>query len=806
MDKKYHLPLLFWLLLLFSTLTSAADLSMNVSTSPAQGVLRQDLTYTVTLFPVRVGDSKVVNDVVLTYGLPPDFTLISATPSQGTCTSGDIVECEVGDLSDSQNIVFVVQPQQTGSVTSSFFASGLSLDSISGDVTTSKSSVSVTTAVSDPPPIEIAFTATEYSVSEDGSLASITVSRSGTDERAISVDFRSEDGTAVSGQDYDAATGTLAWTQGDLSDKSFSVRLIDDKEAERNETINLILENPVDADLGQANAVLTIVDDETTGQIEFSSVSYRVSEDTGSATITVVRNGGSDTAITVNYSTSNSSAIAGEDYTTAQGSLFWSHGDRVAKTFAVDIINNPVIEGDRALTLILSAADDAILGQRTATLTIVDEFSEEDAVAALESAARNPTQLAMAGPIGKLCQSRQAGTDLQALCRELILNAGSNPSAVANALQQWAPEEYATPGRMAVEFSSRQFRNISSRLMALRGGAAGAEVNLEDLSIDVQGTPLPNSLGEPVSGQEKPGSLPPAVAHKYGLNELGVFVSGNASFGSRDASDKESGFDFESQGMTLGLDYRVKDSFIFGAALGYGKAKSDFNQGGEIKADAVTTSFYTTFYKPKKFYLDAIFSLSKNSYDTRRNIIYQVADTQVNQAAFASPDGNATAFSLSGGYFFVYDTLNLIPTARFDYIHSEMDSFQENMKYTSATGYQLGLNMDSQSVRSMTLSLGAIASYEMELEWATLLPELRLDVIHEFENRSHLISGRFIHDGSGQRFYLPTDNPDKDYLSLAFSTDVEYGEGQMFYVSYQTLLGLNGITHHSIMGGVKLEY
>ncbi|KJS11002.1 MAG: hypothetical protein VR67_15660 [Peptococcaceae bacterium BRH_c8a] len=95
-----------------------------------------------------------------------------------------------------------------------------------------------------------------------GGTATITVVRTGSDGE-VSVQYSTSDGTAVAGQDYTAASGTLIFFDGQAS-QSFDIDILDDGEIEGNETVNLILNNPTGgASLGsRANAVLIITDDE----------------------------------------------------------------------------------------------------------------------------------------------------------------------------------------------------------------------------------------------------------------------------------------------------------------------------------------------------------------------------------------------------------------------------------------------------------------------------------------------------------------------------------------------------------------
>jgi hypothetical protein len=110
------------------------------------------------------------------------------------------------------------------------------------------------------------------------------------------------------------------------------------------------------------------------GALAFSSATYSVGENGGSATITVTRNNGSTGQVGVNYATSNGTATAGSDYTAVNGTLTFAAGV-TSQTFAVPIINDDIVEGNETVNLTLTnPTGGATLGSpSTATLTIADD-------------------------------------------------------------------------------------------------------------------------------------------------------------------------------------------------------------------------------------------------------------------------------------------------------------------------------------------------------------------------------------------------------------------------------------------------
>jgi len=155
------------------------------------------------------------------------------------------------------------------------------------------------------------------------------------------------------------------------------VSITDDVLPESNETLSLILSNPVGATISSPSSEsLTIVDNDQplAGAFAFSMSSYTMSESGGVATITVNRTGGSAGLTSVDYATSNGTATAGQDYTANSGTLTFAAGE-VTKTFDIAITNDLFSEPDETVNLTLSNPQGgATLGSPSAaTLTITND-------------------------------------------------------------------------------------------------------------------------------------------------------------------------------------------------------------------------------------------------------------------------------------------------------------------------------------------------------------------------------------------------------------------------------------------------
>lgn len=115
-----------------------------------------------------------------------------------------------------------------------------------------------------PAPGQLQFASAAVSIGEGGGSATIAVQRVGGSSGAVSVDFATSNGTAQAGLDYQAASGTLNWADGDASSKSVAVTILQDALVEGTETVQLAIITPGGgATLGApAAATLSIVDDD----------------------------------------------------------------------------------------------------------------------------------------------------------------------------------------------------------------------------------------------------------------------------------------------------------------------------------------------------------------------------------------------------------------------------------------------------------------------------------------------------------------------------------------------------------------
>ena len=220
--------------------------------------------------------------------------------------------------------------------------------------------------------LSIADAETEESAGE----VSFAVTLDGSSAVEATVDYSTADPTgsvdavATAGIDYESVSGTLTFAPGEVS-KTIAVRVFDDTVDERDETFALVLSDLQGATLGRGSALGTIRDDDEPPALSVADAAG--DEDIGELAFAVVLSAPSLTAVTVDYASTDGTAVAGADYGKVEGTLTFARGE-VSQTIRVPVIDDALDEADEeTFAVALSAPTGATLNAGAATGTIRDD-------------------------------------------------------------------------------------------------------------------------------------------------------------------------------------------------------------------------------------------------------------------------------------------------------------------------------------------------------------------------------------------------------------------------------------------------
>jgi len=246
----------------------------------------------------------------------------------------------------------------------------------------------------------VQFTISAIQLIEDVGTLTLTVQRMGGTVGNLSVDYSTTDGTAIAGQDYTAASGTLNFTAGETT-KTIQIPILDDATTETNETFTVALRNNTSPEtVGAPSTVfVTLLDRATTPVLTISPISFV--EGTGTTTdavFTINLVAATGRSVSGNYATSNLSAFGsascatqGADYESRTGTFSFTPGSTTF-TIPIKICGDTSAEADETFRVVLTNPSGAVIQLNQGFGTIVNDDILE---LVLEESGPNPGQAAV---------------------------------------------------------------------------------------------------------------------------------------------------------------------------------------------------------------------------------------------------------------------------------------------------------------------------------------------------------------------------------------------------------------------------
>ncbi|XP_018118410.1 sodium/calcium exchanger 1 isoform X1 [Xenopus laevis] len=275
-----------------------------------------------------------------------------------------------------------------------------------------------TDVVENDPVSKIYFEQATYQCLENCGTVALTIVRRGGDlTNTVYVDFRTEDGSANAGSDYEFTEGTIIFKPGETQ-KELRVGIIDDDIFEEDENFLVHISNVrVNAENTEANlesnhvtplaclgaistATVTIFDDDHAGIFTFEEPITHVSESVGIMEVKVLRTSGARGIVIVPYKTVEGTARGGgEDFEDSCGQLEFQN-DEIVKTISVKIIDDEEYEKNKTFfleigepRLVEMSEKKALLLNELGDFTITEENEEKQSLTSKEEEERRIAEM-----------------------------------------------------------------------------------------------------------------------------------------------------------------------------------------------------------------------------------------------------------------------------------------------------------------------------------------------------------------------------------------------------------------------------
>ncbi|XP_032408789.1 sodium/calcium exchanger 1b isoform X2 [Xiphophorus hellerii] len=228
------------------------------------------------------------------------------------------------------------------------------------------------------PVSKIFFEPASYQCLENCGTVAVNVVRRGGDlGKTVSVEYRTEDGTANAGSDYEFTEGVVVFKPGETV-KEIRVGIIDDDIFEEDENFLIHLSNvkvltsegeePEENESANhvdsvacvgipSTATVTIFDDDHAGIFTFEEPVCHVSESVGTMEVKVLRTSGARGVVMLPYKTVEGTARGnGEDFEDSHGVLEFQN-DEILKTITVRILDREEYSKESSFFIVLETPE-----------------------------------------------------------------------------------------------------------------------------------------------------------------------------------------------------------------------------------------------------------------------------------------------------------------------------------------------------------------------------------------------------------------------------------------------------------------
>ena len=273
-----------------------------------------------------------------------------------------------------------------------------------------------------------------------------------------------------------------------------------------------------------------------------------------------------------------------------------------------------------------------------------------------------------------------------------------------------------------------------------------------------------------------------------GSRRLGVWANGHGEFVTVGSTANARGYDFDSGGFTLGVDYRFSNHFAAGVLFNYTRTDASLAGNGSLESDAVRGGIYASVFGGGA-YVNAYIGGGYNDYDSRRD--------GLQGAARGSTEGSEFNAFISAGYDKKIGNLKIGPVASYQYTSTDVDSFRER-------GSLAPLRIAAMDGESSRTNLGARASFDWHIGSVVLVPEIRATWQHEFGDVEQTTDARFAFGGPS--FAVNSARVGRDSFQLTTGFSLQITPDIAAYAFYEGELGRSNYDSHNVMGGVRANF
>ena len=272
-------------------------------------------------------------------------------------------------------------------------------------------------------------------------------------------------------------------------------------------------------------------------------------------------------------------------------------------------------------------------------------------------------------------------------------------------------------------------------------------------------------------------------------NDWAIWTKGSATIGKVGATGTASIKDIDSKGVTVGVDKKIDEHRMLGAALRFGNDDTGIGSSGTTLAtDAYSLSMYGTLSNDDTTFVDVVVGIGILGTDhLRKHETGSLTGSRNGKQLFGSIvySGESTK-----------DQLTISPYGRIDIGYTILSSYSES-------GTNAALTYDKQKLKTGMVSIGVLLNNTIKFGGITLKPNGRLEYGADISSSSDAMVS-YISDTSTD-YTLEVSKEASHNFRAGLGIDVETNGGWRFNAAYERYQAVNsGYTDTISLGAFYL--
>ena len=359
------------------------------------------------------------------------------------------------------------------------------------------------------------------------------------------------------------------------------------------------------------------------------------------------------------------------------------------------------------------------------------------------------------------------------------------------------------------------FNQLQGKQVQITQSQANASAALADTAVTSRMSVVGSQIRSQVAELESPEIVllasndPDSIDLSGSVRDgkLDLFITAGGAQTELDSNNSDLGYDQDGYWVAAGADYAFADNLIAGAALTYANTDADFVENGSgvsagtAESSSISVAAYGVYSPAEKLELSGFAAFGQRDMDVDRRLLYTDRTGEVDRVISASPEASTVQASASVAYHIPLGSSVISPQGELNYYKTDTDGYTE----TGPGGVNLAV--DDHDTTSLQARIGASWSMAVNQDWGVLLPYARATWVAELEDGERELTARYeaSQATTNTSFTMRTSDIDDSFADVALGASVVLPNGVAGFAEYQTVLGMEDVTHNAFSVGLRFE-